>query len=334
MASTQPDWSEVLAYFRGYFSAVSILAAMQLDLFTPLQNGPRTYDELATDLNVDPRRLRMLLSTLASTKLVTIEDGRIVNSALAAEFLVKGQPRYMGGSHELYSDLFASVLPTAQSIRSGKPHAEHDWDDLPDEQLRAMLRGLNPGAAAQARLIAREHAFDRFESILDIGGGGGGFAIGACQACPNLTAQIVDLPRIAPIAQQFVEAAGLVSRIKAVSHDIVDAPLPEVHQAAVVRNLLQVMSTERARRVVENVGRSLRAGGEIFVVGHVLDDDLGGPPGTLAFNLVFLNIYRDGEAYPESTYRKWLESAGFVDVQRRLLPGGSGHSLMTGRRAG
>jgi hypothetical protein len=93
------------------------------------------------------------------------------------------------------------------------------------------------------------------------------------------------------------------------------------------------MSPERAQRVVENVGRSLRPNGEIFIIGQIVDDDLAGPPGALAFNLVFLNIYRDGEAYPESSYRRWLASAGFVDVQRRQLAG-PGLSLITGRRAG
>ncbi len=188
MTTSAPDWGEVISHFMEYFSAVAILAAMQLDLFTPLRNGPRTYEELAGDLAVDPRRLRMLLSTLASTKLVTLSDGRVANSPAAAEFLVKGRPKYMGGSHELYSDLFSAVLPTAQSIRTGIPQSEHDWDSLPDEQLRAVLRGLNAGAAAQGRVIARDHKFDRFGTILDVGGGGAGFAMGACEACPNLTA--------------------------------------------------------------------------------------------------------------------------------------------------
>ena len=87
---------------------------------------------------------------------------------------------------------------------------------------------------------------------------GAGFAMGACEACPNLTAQVIELPRVAQIAQGLVDAAGFTSRIKAVSHNIAAAPLREAYSAAVVRNLLQVMSPERAQQVVENVSRSLR----------------------------------------------------------------------------
>lgn len=332
MTTKTPEWGDVLGHLNGYFSAVAVLAAMQLDLFTPLRHGPRTCDELANDLAVDPRRLRMLLTTLASTGLVTLSHHRVANSSVAAEFLVKGQPKYMGGSHELYSDLFSAALTTTQSIRSGAPQSEHDSESLPDSQLRAGLRGLNAGATAQGRMIARDQRFERFETILDVGGGGAGFAMGACEVCPNLSAQVIELPRVAEIAQELVEAAGLATRIKAISHDIAAAPLREAYPAAVVRNVLQVLSPERAKNVLENVGRSLQPNGEVFVIGQMLDDDLTGPPGALAFNLVFLNIYRDGEAYPEASYRAWLASANFVNIQRRQLTGSS-LSLITAQRA-
>lgn len=332
MTTKAPEWSDVLGHLSGYFSAVAVLAAMQLDVFTPLRQGPRTFDELAGDLAVDARRLRMLLTTLATTGLVTLSDDRVANSSLAAEFLVKGQPRYMGGVHELYSDLYSSVSTTSESVRSGIPKSEHDWDSLPDAQLQAGLRGLNAGAIAQGRVIARDHRFDRFGEILDVGGGGAGFSMGACEACPNLSAQVIELPRVAQIARELIDAAGFAARIKAVSHDIAAAALPEAYPAAVVRNLLQVTSPDQAQRVLENVGRSLRPLGEIFVIGQILDDDLTGPRGALAFNLVFLNIYRDGEAYPEATYRTWLEAANFVNIQRRQLAGSS-LSLITAHRA-
>lgn len=331
MTTKTPEWGDVLGHLNGYFSAVAVLAAMQLDLFTPLRHGPRTCDELANDLAVDPRRLRMLLTTLAGTGLVTLSHHRVTNSPVAAEFLVKGQPKYMGGSHELYSELFSAVLTTTQSIRSGTPQSEHDSESLPDSQLRAGLRGLNAGATAQGRMLARDQRFERFETILDVGGGGAGFAMGACEVCPNLTAQVIELPRVAEIAQEFVEAAGLASRIKAISHDIAAAPLPQAYPAAVLRNFLQVLSPERAKNVLENVGRSLQPDGEVFVIGQMLDDDLTGPPGALALNLVFLNIYRDGEAYPEASYRSWLASANFVNIQRRQLTG-STQSLITAQR--
>ena len=60
----------------------------------------------------------------------------------------------------------------------------------------------------------------------------------------------------------------------------------------------------------------MQTGGEIYIVGYVLNDDRRTPPETAAYNLVFLNIYDEGEAYTESEYKTWLEAAGFKNFQR------------------
>src|SRR5262249_19802106 len=144
----RPDWNDMVQKIKAYFAPVAIVSAMKLDVFTPLGEGPKTAQGLADSLRVPPRRLRMLLYSLASTGLITRDGDRFEISALANEFLVRGRPRYMGGSHELYSDIFAAMLSTAESVRAGRPAALHDWEHMPEEQVRALLRGLNPGAAA------------------------------------------------------------------------------------------------------------------------------------------------------------------------------------------
>jgi SAM-dependent methyltransferase len=333
-AAPAADWTDVLEHIKAYFPAVAIVAAMQLDIFTPLADGPKTAQELAAALGVSSRRLLALLRSVAATNLIVSDGGRFANSALASEFLVRGRPQYMGGSHEMFSDMFSTVLAAARSVRTGAPQALHDWDQMPEEQLRAALRGLNSGAAAHGRALARTHEFSRFKTFLDVGGGGGGFAIGACEVCPGLTAQVVELPRVAQISEELVASTGLASRIRVVRHDMTAMPIAQPADAAVLRSLLQVLSADSARRVVEHVAESLRPGGEIFIIGAILDDDGLGPPGVLALNLFFLSAFQDGEAYTESEYRGWLEAAGFGVIRRAALRGGLDVSLMTARRQG
>jgi SAM-dependent methyltransferase len=334
-AGTPADWSQVLQHIKALFPAVAIVAAMELDVFTPLADGAcQTVDELAAVLGVPTRRLRMLLDSLAANGLIVVDQSdRFTNSAVANQFLVKERPQYMGGSYELYRDMFATVLSTAASVRAGTPAALHDWERMHEDELRALLRGLNSGAAANGRMLAARHDFARFKSVLDVGGGGGGLAMGVCQSSPGVAAQVIELPAVARISDELLAAAGLQARIRSVSHDITMAPLPETHDAAVLRNFLQVLPAERARRAVENVGRSLRPGGEIFVIGIVLDDDRRGPAGAHALNLFFLNAFPDGQAYTESEHRAWLTAAGFADITRSPFAG-MDHSLMTARKPG
>ncbi len=47
-------------------AAFAMLAGMQLDVFTPLKNGPLTAEEIAAAIGVAPARLRLLLYCLVA----------------------------------------------------------------------------------------------------------------------------------------------------------------------------------------------------------------------------------------------------------------------------
>jgi cyclopropane fatty-acyl-phospholipid synthase-like methyltransferase len=171
---------------------------------------------------------------------------------------------------------------------------------------------------------------ERLRSFLDVGGGSGGASIGACQACPGLRATVAELPSIVSITEACVAEAGLGARIGVQAVDVTEARPEGIYDAALLRNLIQVLSADDARRVLRNTAAALRPEGEIYLIGHVLDDDRVAPPEVAAFNLVFINIYDDGQAYTESEYRGWLEDAGFVGFERQPLP--RGRSLIAARK--
>ena len=72
-----------------------MLAGMQLDVFTPLQAGPKTAEEIAHAIGVGPARLRLLLYSLVAAGLLNEQDGHFSNTPEASHFLVKGIPSYM-----------------------------------------------------------------------------------------------------------------------------------------------------------------------------------------------------------------------------------------------
>ena len=57
------------------------------------------------------------------------------------------------------------------------------------EELAAFFRGLHPGALATGRQLAASSGFDRFRSLLDVGGGSGGVAIAACERASIVAAR-------------------------------------------------------------------------------------------------------------------------------------------------
>ena len=71
-------------------SAFAMLAGMQLDVFTPLKNGPMTAEQIAAAIGVAPTRLRLLLYCLVAAGLLTEKHGNFSNTREATQFLVKG----------------------------------------------------------------------------------------------------------------------------------------------------------------------------------------------------------------------------------------------------
>jgi SAM-dependent methyltransferase len=314
------------------YPSFAMIAGMQLDVFTPLEGGPRTVEELSSVLEVRPDKLSPLLYALVPAGLLEVKDGVFANTPEASEFLVRGRPSYMGGLAGFYDMLWRATLNTAESIRTGKPQAAHDWKALPEEKLRACFSGQYPGSLRAGRELARRIDFTRFQRLLDAGGGTGGVSIGICEACPDLCAAVVDLPSVVPISTRFIADAGMAGRIEVLAADLVKSPPEGGYDVAVLRAMLQVMSPDQAREVVANVSRALAPGSHIYIVGCVLDDSRLSPTASLAFGLAFQNLYEDGHSYTKGEHVTWLLDAGFTDASVEGEPTVDGLRILSARK--
>jgi len=316
----------------GVYPSMAMLAGMKLDVFTPLKDGPMTATALGDRLDVKPDKLRPLLYALVQAELLSVAGDRFANTPEADIYLVRGRPAYLGSAHELYCDLWSAALTAGQSIGSGVPQVKHDFATMPDEELAAFFRGLHPGALATGRQLAASYGFGRFRNLLDVGGGSGGVAIAACESCPDLKATVIELPKVAPIARSMVHEAKLANRVQVLAADILERAPEGRFDAAVLRNLIQVLGPDAARRALQNVGAAIERGGALFVVGHVLEDTRLAPAAAVGLNLAFLSIYDEGQAHTEREHRTWLADAGFSDVDVRYGAAPGGASIVAARK--
>lgn len=316
----RPDTINSLA--AGVYPALAMLAGMQLDIFTPLSERAHDASSLAEIIGVNPERLKPLLYALVTANLLAIENGRFVNTPEAQEYLVSGKKGYLGGQHETFSDLWAATMMTAESIRTGKPQAKHDFSAMSEESLRGFLKGLDAGASAAGRRLIKLYDMSRYDRLLDAGGGGGGLAKTLCSAYSNITATVADLPNVIEVTSKLLSGENYNNRLSTLACDFVKEPPPGTYDVAVLRSFLQVLSARDAALVLKNIGASLQPGGAIFIIGRVLNDDHLGPKETVAANVMFLNIYDCGQAYTIQKHHTWLQQASFVNIEKHSLSGG------------
>ena len=316
---TPPQPTTIQKLSTAVYPSFAMLAGMQLDVFTPLQDGAMTAAQLAGALGVKAEKLSPLLYALVAAELLTVEGERFANTAEADHFLVQGKPTYMGGRHGVLSGRWHAALKTATSIRTGEPQAPRDYAGASPEELEAFFRRRHPQSLQSGQELAARYDLSSAKTLVDIGGGSGGLAMVVTEAHPHLHATVVDLPTVTPIAQRFIEEAGATERISVLAADVVNETLPGTFDVAVLSAFIQVLSPDQARRALTHVYQALNPGGVLYIRGVILDNSRLSPLEMVGSGLVFLNTFRQGGAYTEQEYHDWLAEAGFVDVERDVL---------------
>jgi hypothetical protein len=325
-----PKLIESLA--EAVYPSLAMLAGMELDLFTPLGNGPRSAEEIATAAGTDQAKTAELLHALVATGLLTYENGRFSNSPESNEFLVRGKPNYIGMRHHAYRRRWNSVLGVTETIRSGVPQRGMDYAGMPAEARDAFYRGTFTECLAAGWQLAASEDFSACRTLIDIGGGSGGVAIAMAERWPNLSVTIADLPANEAVARRFVDEAGLSDRIHVRPTDVVKEPLGGPYDAGVMRGLFPVLNPVQIRSVLANAHAALRPGSPLYVVGWILDDSKASPLLYATMNLVFVNDYADALSHTEAVHRAWLEQADFDFVRRKRTAATYGADFILARK--
>jgi hypothetical protein len=316
----------IMYNFHTAFHALAMLAGMQLDVFTPLQDGPMEVEVLASALGVQEAKLVPLLYSLVAAGLLKVENERFSNTEEASVFLVRGRPEYIGGLSGLYTMFLTAALKTAETIRTGEPHAKFDFRTLSDEELLAYFRKQVHSSINGGKEIVDKFDFAGFERLLDAGGGTGGVSIAICTKYPRLKATVADLPTVAKLSEHFIAEAGMSGKIAVSPIDLCSDSPSGQYDVAVLRAFIQTLSKEEALAALKHIGQSMVSGGRIFIFGSVLKNSRLAPPVSVVNDLVFLNVYDHGRSYTENEYQEMLVKTGFTDitVEHEVLVGGMG----------
>jgi hypothetical protein len=187
--------------------AISVMmAALELNLFEYL-NTSRTVPELAVLSGTDTTALGPVCQVLVSMDLLEQEGERYRNTQMASTFLDSASPfsqvHYLRKNETMIRDIWRR-LP--EVIRSG-PVSFPAASFFPRISLRAMADNALCGRLqATIRPIIALPRFFRFRRMIDLGGGHGLYAIALTQCHPELHADVMDLPPVIPVLEEYISA--------------------------------------------------------------------------------------------------------------------------------
>ena len=105
----------------GYLSSKAIFSALELGVFEELEKQPGTAEDVAHRLGLGERAVRVLLLALLGDGIVTRNNERYANSAVARLFLTRGGAHYFGGFIEHQETHFPNFARWTEALKREGP---------------------------------------------------------------------------------------------------------------------------------------------------------------------------------------------------------------------
>jgi SAM-dependent methyltransferase len=321
--------AEIFAVARAFMQSRVLLTAVELGVFTALDKGSRTADQVATALGTDPRGVDRLMNALCAMGFLAKDDGRFANSEAAGRFLVQGKPEYVAGLLHA-AHLYRSWGTLTDAVRRGGSvlaEGSQSWDEAGKAAFIAAMHGRGWAVARQAAAALDLTGVGR---VLDVGGGSGLFSMAMARIKPGLAATVFDLPDVVPLTQKYVAQEGLSDRVDTMAGDYHVDDLPTGYDLVLLSAIVHSCSPGQNERLIRKCAAAANPGGQVVVQDHLMSEDRTLPPDGAFFALNMLVNTAGGDTYTEAEITQWLKDAGLIEIRRLAAPGSPG--ILVGRK--
>jgi 16S rRNA G1207 methylase RsmC len=160
------------------------------------------------------------------------------------------------------------------------------------------------------------------QRLLDIGGGSGAYSIVAVQKNPQLSAVVFDLPPVVVVTNEFIKQHKVEDRVSTIGGDFTLDAFPDDIDVAIMASNLPQYSRDIIKGVIAKCYDSLLPGGEMHLIGEMLDDDRSGPADAALWGLLETMANSTGITHTRADCADYFKSAGFKDIETTdFIPG-------------
>jgi SAM-dependent methyltransferase len=308
---------------RAYTETAVLWAAIDLGLFTAVADGAGDEAAVSEAIGVSVLDAERLVVCCLTLDLLRQVDGRLTNAPDVQRYLVAGEPRYAGAWMMFTRRDVPEWFRIAELMNGdGEPTLLGMYDGLTVDAARKYHRATYSVGMGAGRRFVREVDLGGRTKMLDIGGGSGAYSINVVQAHSEMTAVVFDLPPVAEVATEFLEQNGVDDRVVAFGGDFTADPFPDDCDVAVMASNLPIYDAGVIGSVVAKTHEALLPGGEMHLIGEMLDDDRSGPADAAMWGMNELMYGGQGRAHTIAECIGYFQAAGFSDIAvDEFIPG-------------
>jgi SAM-dependent methyltransferase len=320
---TTPSAEIVFDTLFAYQKSAALKTAIDLEVFTAIDDGAHTAAAIAARANASERGVRILCDYLTVHKLLAKSDSMYGLVPESAAFLSKRSPAYLGtiANFLVRPELKSNFENLTEAVRRGGvgPHDNNivsNQNPVWVEFARSMMPMMMPAAHAIADRLASGQSL----KVLDIAAGHGAFGITLAQRSPNAEIVALDWKPVLNLAEEHARAAGVHDRYRTIAGDAFTVDYGTGYDVVLVTNFLHHFDASTNTNMLKKVHAALKPGGRVAVLEFVPNADRVSPPMPAGFSLTMLAETMGGDAFTFDELRGQLQDAGFHDVEAHGLP--------------
>ena len=322
---SRPSPEHIFQTLNAHHQTAVLKTAIELDLFTAIDEGDHSAEQIANFVKASPRGVRILCDYLTIMGFLIKEDGKYFLAPDAALFLSKRSPAYMGtivnflGNEAHHRNL--SHLPEA--VRRGGTAGDRGDNLEPNDELwvsfaRSMASLMVPSAMFIADLIGAQQGEPM--RVLDIAAGHGTFGIEIAKQNTKATITAVDWPAVLEVAKENAQRAGVRDRYTTRPGSAFDVDLGRDYDLVLLTNIFHHFDQDTCIRLMKRVHAALKSDGKAVTLEFVPNQDRVTPPAAASFSLQMLIGTDAGDAYTFAEYEDMFRKAGFSHNSIHPIP--------------
>lgn len=312
----------------------ALKAAIDLDIFRAVGQGPGDVASIAQHANASERGIRILCDFLVINGILAKEGNCYKHTSSSAAFLDPTSPACMASvaqflcRPEVLDGMtgLATVVRAGRTLMPGEGSVEPEnplWVDFAEKM--APMMGPMAGPLGAVVLEGQEGPM----RVLDIAAGHGLFGIEIAKQNKQAHVTGLDWAPVLRVALRNAEQAGVHDRYDMLPGSAFDVDFGGPYDAVLLTNFLHHFDKPTCVGLLKKVRTAMKAGGRAATLEFVPNEDRVSPPMPAGFAMTMLTTTASGDAYTFSELNAMYDQAGFNNVKAHPIPM-SPHTIVIG----
>jgi hypothetical protein len=320
---------ELVRMVFGHMTTQVLATAARLGLMDLIGDGERSAADVAGECGANTQAMYRLLRTLAALGLL-VENTPGSFSLTPTGALLRTDRRDSARSIVgMFADpeIVRAWERLEDSVRTGQPSFGEVFGtdfftylkEKPD--LSAQFNAaMSQGTRETADVLPKHYHFDRFETIVDVGGGDGTLLAAILREHPTTRGVVFDTPEGLSQAETTLEREGLAGRLTLESGDFF-ASVPAGGDLYLLKSVLHDWDDEQAATILRNCREVTPGHGRLLIIELVLPAAVDGSvPPFMYLNDLNMLVKHGGRERTRTDYEELCGRAGFAVTGITPLP--------------